>query len=217
VQGLGCCAALAASGSGLALAASSPAPGPSVRLDRHCYPVGSEVALHGAGFAPSRAYVVSLDGVYFGQDQTDATGAFATSLSPGGLSAGDAQVVDQLEATDGSSTATASFTVTRAPGARFLAPTAGRTPTKLPLEVWDFSPRGARRSVYIHYLTPAGAPDRTVTAGHTTGQCGYLRTRPRPIFPFTPSSGTWTLQLDTHRSYARRRAAPVARIRVRIG
>ncbi len=49
------------------------------------------VALSGSGFAGSREYVVSVDGVYFGESKTRANGTFRSSLRPGGLGAGVAQ------------------------------------------------------------------------------------------------------------------------------
>ena len=48
------------------------------------------------------------------------------------------------------------------------------------------------------------------------GQCGYLRTGKLRVFPFSPSGGTWTLQIDTRRRYAKRPGGPVARISVQI-
>lgn len=56
----------------------------------------------------------------------------------------------------------------------------------------------------------------TVKLGHTGGQCGYLLTRSRHVFPFDPSVGNWTLQLDTSPSYTRFPRGPVARIGVRL-
>jgi hypothetical protein len=192
--------------------ATSSVP-PTVTPDHRCYLVGTPVQLHGAGFAPSRTYVVSIDEVYFGQDQTDASGDFETSLKPGGLGAGVAQSIEQLQASDGTSVATTIFTVTRATGARLIFKPGS---AKAPLEVWGFSLSGARLPLYVHYVSPHGALKRTVAAGHTGGQCGYLRTQPRAIFPFRASAGRWTLQVDTQKTYAKRPAAPVARIRVRI-
>lgn len=210
--GLGLGGALAAAGSGLSLAAAGQ---PNVRTDRGCYRVGAVVRLRGSGFAPLRSYVVSVDSVYFGQQQTDGAGGFVTSLVPGGLGADVTQSVEHLEASDGAASATHTFTVTRKPGARLLAGRTLQSP-RVPLEVWGFALDGHRRVVYVHYVSPAGHSRTTVALGHTGGQCGYLRTSPRPIFPFSPARGAWTLQLDTHRTYAPAPVAPVARIRVRI-
>ncbi len=57
----------------------------------------------------------------------------------------------------------------------------------------------------------------TVLLGHTRGQCGYMQTRSRQVFPFAPSSGNWTLQIDTRRDYRRALRGPVARIGIQVG
>jgi hypothetical protein len=52
--------------------------------------------------------------------------------------------------------------------------------------------------------------------GRVGGQCGFLQTRPRRMFPFAPSVGQWTLQVDTLRSYAAQPTGAWARVRVLI-
>lgn len=201
---------------GLLLAAPPAFGAPSVQTDRGCYLVGQRVGLRGAGFAAGRPFNVRIDGVSFGQSTTDSQGGFRTSLRPGGLAAGITQHVDHLDATDGSVHAGTAFTVTRPPGARFLASSGDASTLSAPFEVWGFARDGHRRTVYLHYVTPAGRPAGTVKLGRTSGQCGSLRTRRRRVFPFAPSLGAWTLQLDTSPGYARHVTTPVARILVRI-
>jgi hypothetical protein len=65
-------------------------------------------------------------------------------------------------------------------------------------------------------VSPSGHTARTTSLGHAGGQCGYLRTGNLRVFPFSPSAGTWTLQVDTSRRYAKRPGGPVARISVQI-
>ncbi len=207
------CVATAASAIALAAAVVGP---PRVTPNRGCYLLGQRVSLRGAGFAANRTYVVTIDGVYFGQSRTDSQGTFVASLKPGGLDAGYAQQVYDLQASDGSSLARASFTVTRRTGGLFLATRGNPRSLRAPFEVWDFAPSGGRRSVYVHYISPRGRSHSTVRLGQTGGQCGYLRTPSRRVFPFSPSIGTWTLQLDTSRSYLRKPGGPVAKIRVLI-
>jgi hypothetical protein len=201
-----------AAGAGAAAGASVPA----VHTGRGCYLVGQRVALRGSGFAPSREYVVSIDDVYFGNNTTNSRGGFQSALRPGGLGAGVAQAVEHVEATDGTVAARTDFTLTRAAGARLLV--AGGNPRTLraPFQVWAFALDGRRRPVYLHYVSPSGAVTLTASLGAATGQCGYLLTASRRLFPFTPTTGGWTLQLDTRHGYARRPRGPVARIGVRI-
>ena len=205
--GIGC--------SGLAAAAAKPAP--TIRTDRGCYSVGKKVKITGTGFAPAQAYEVAVDGIDFGEAITTGAGEFASSLIPGGLGAGQAQLVHHLNVSDGTSDAAATFTVTRSkPGARFLAGGGDVRTLKAPLEVWGFSMTGRRPSGYLHYVAPSGHVKRTVSLGRAGGQCGYLRTGKLRVFPFSPSGGTWTLQIDTRRRYAKRPGSPVARISVQI-
>ncbi len=162
--------------------------------------------------------MISIDGVYFGQDRANAHGALIRrdSLRPGGLAAGMAQAVDRLEASDGTRTARTRFTLTRRPGARFLATSGSAHSLRAPVEVWGFALTGARRRVYLHYVNPSGRLVDTTDLGQTGGQCGYLKTAAIRIFPFTPSRGRWTLQIDSRRTYGARPAGPVQRISVHI-
>jgi hypothetical protein len=82
-----------------------------------------------------------------------------------------------------------------------------------PFQVWDF---GTGVKVYLHYVSPSGHVRKTVTLGTAGGQCGYLKTHKRKVFPFSPGKGRWTLQVDTKHAYASQPAGPVARIRVKI-
>jgi hypothetical protein len=187
-----------------------------VRTNRGCYLVGQTVRVSGAGFAASRSYDVAIDGVDFGQSRTNQAGGFATSLVPGGLGAGVIQSIDQLDATDGTSSADTTFTVTRTAGARFLASGGDPHTLRAPFTVWGFALDGTVRPVYLHYVSPAGQLRMTTHLGTTGGQCGYLLTPARRVFPFNPSLGTWTLQVDSNRGYSDHPAGPAAVIRVDI-
>lgn len=203
---------------GVAAAGAAPAPAAAaqLRVARSCYLPGQVVPLTGSGFAPNRQFDLADDGVDFGQSSTDGGGGFSVSFRPGGLPAGVAQHVEHLDATDGTASAQATFTLTRATGARFLA-TRGRLQTlRAPFEVWGFGLDGRTRPVYLHYVSPSGRAARTILLGRAGGQCGYLRTHTRSLFPFTASRGGWTLQLDARSGYTRVPGKPVTRIRVRV-
>lgn len=200
--------------SGLALGASAHA---TVRTSRGCYLVGQSVTVIGSGFAPNRLFDLAIDGVDFGQEKTNAAGAFtAKGLVPGGLAANVVEHVDHVDATDGTVSATTTFTVTDAPRARFLAARGNPDTLRAPFQVWGFSLDGRVRSVFVHYVAPSGALRRTIKLGKTHGQCGYLMTGRVRVFPFAPSRGTWTLQVDTRRDYSRHPRGPVWRIPVQI-
>ncbi len=189
---------------------------PVVQTEHGCYLVGQTVHFSGGGLAASRAYEVAVDGVDFGQSETDASGAFHGHLLPGGLPAGSPQSVDRLEVTDGSSDAATSFTVTRSAGARFLASRGDPRRLRASFQVWGFATNGSRHDTYVHYVSPSGQPSDTVRLGRTGGQCGYLLTPRMRFFPFSPSTGRWTLQVDTVARYSTHPSGPVARISVQI-
>jgi hypothetical protein len=212
--------ALAAAGGGKAgpLGAATSAAKPAIHTNKGCYVVGQHVRLIGKGFAPNRSYDVAIDGVDFGQGTTSAAGGFISpSLIPGGLAAGQVQHVAALNVTDGTSTAQGKFTVTRTPGTRLLKPT-GTTAKTLsgPFQVWGFALGSTRKTVYLHYVSPAGSARQTVQLGRVAGQCGYLLTSSRRVFPFSPSTGDWVLQVDTHPAYASRPGGPVGRIFITV-
>lgn len=200
----------------LAVPAALASSAPSLRTDRGCYRVGQRVELRGAGFAAARKILVTVDEVDFGTSTTDSKGGFAGPIVPGGLPANVAQRVFRVAANDGTSTARTNFTVSRSAGARFFASSGDPKTLRAPFELWGLATDGKRRPVYLHYVSPSGRARMTIAFGNTTGQCGYLRTGNRRVFPFAPSFGSWTLQFDTSRGYAHKPPGAIARIRVQI-
>jgi hypothetical protein len=193
---------------------------PTLRTDRGCYLVGQQVKITGAGFAASRAYQVALNGIDFGISTTQADGGFTAALRPGGLGANVVQDVDTLTASDGTSMAQTTLTVTRTTGARILAGRGAAATLRAPFQVWGFAldsgKATAKQPVYVHYVGPHHLLRTTAQLGYTGGQCGYLKTAPRRVFPFIPAPGTWTLQLDSKPTYFSRPPGPVARITVHV-
>jgi hypothetical protein len=58
--------------------------------------------------------------------------------------------------------------------------------------------------VYVHYVDPAGRLKQTISLGRGASPCGTIKRSPlRRLFPFVARKGTWTLQVDTRRSYRR--------------
>ncbi len=189
---------------------------PSIGTSRGCYLVGQAVQLSGRGFAPSRSYVVTLDGVYLGTSTTDTQGGFAVPVHPGGLPAGTAQHADHVRVSDGTSRAATYFTVTRPAGAEVLASSGSPQSVQARFSVWGFSITGAPVPVYLHYVKPSGSQEARTFLGTTGGQCGWIATPRRLLFPFSVSAGTWTLQFDTHKSYASHPDGPVSKVRVTV-
>jgi hypothetical protein len=187
-----------------------------VTVGARCYAVGAKVKVAGSGFAAASPYDISVDGIDFGQSLTSPTGTFAAAFAPGGLGAGQAQLAELLTASDGTTTATVAYTVTRRTGALFVPGTGSSPRRAVPFQVWDFAPTGAEVPVYLHYVAPNGTSTHSVKLGTTTGQCGALSTAKRALFPFDPGTGTWTLQFDTSSRYSATPGARVARLRILI-
>jgi hypothetical protein len=210
-------AAVASATSGSAYAATAATAAAKITTAKRCYQVGQAVTVTGAGFMASSEYDVAVDGIDFGQSVTNASGGFKTAFKPGGLAAGQAQIVDRLDASDGVSDPAVNFTVTRNTGALFGAGTGSSAERKVPFEVWDFAPTGPAAKVYLHYVNEQAVSPKTVALGTTTGQCGYLRTKPQQLFPFKPTAGVWLLQFDTDAKFALHPKGRVARLYVEIG
>lgn len=196
---------------------------PILQTNHGCYLVGQPVQITGSGFAPTRTYQVTVDGIDFGTSTTDSTGAFTAALRPGGLGANVVQAVHVLDATDGTSDTRIKFTVTRPAGARVIAGPGPPATLRAPFQVWGFGlggvPLGAtsiQLPVYVHYVGPHRRLRKTISLGHTRGQCGYLKTKARRLFPFIPARGNWTLQIDTSHAYSKHPLAPAAKIRVTV-
>jgi hypothetical protein len=201
----------------LAAAAAVAFASATVSTNRRCYVVGQAAQLSGSGFAPSTQFTVTVGGVLYGTKHTDPNGSFSIRLLPGGLPAGAAQHTDRATVDDGTGhVASTSFTVTR----KAVALLTGLRKTSLGetgrLKLWGFSLDGSARKAYVHYVGPAGGVHRTMALGSTRGACGWLVSRRELFVPFSLSRGTWTLQVDTRRTYARRPDGPVSRIQVGI-
>ena len=189
---------------------------PAVSTDRGCYLVGQTVNLSGQGFTPHSTYVVTVDGVYLGQRGANAHGNFSIPLHPGGLPAGAAQHVDHVEVSDGSSTGTTNFTVTRPAGARILPSGSNVRTAKARFQVWGFALGGGQPPIYVHYVDPAGKQEARTFIGRTGGQCGNITSPLIPLFGFSAGRGTWILQVDTKRTYTAHPRGPVSRISITL-
>ena len=210
-----------------ALTAAPASAAPVLVTNESCYLVGQRVGITGTGFAASRPFQLAVDGVSLGTSTTNASGGFSASVIPGGLGANVVQYPHALVATDGTNSASTKFTVTRTTGARILASTGSASSLRAPFQVWGFAFDHGKLSpyattgntqlpLYVHYLSPKKRLKGTKALGRTGGQCGYLRTSARRVFPFTPSRGTWTLQVDSQSTYTAHPTGPVAKIILRV-
>lgn len=202
--------ATAAGAAGLALPVAAPAA--TVATDRACYPAdrGQAALVRGEGFAPGGQVLVLVNGGIVASTTADALGVATASVEvpdPPEEGRGAHETEFRIALQQGGTTAE-----TRARSARRLAdfsPDRG-DPAGLRVRFSAFGFGLARAagqrppSIYVHYVDPKGKHRRTVRLGTGRGPCGSIaRTARRPLFPFLPRNGRWTLQFDTRRRYAR--------------
>jgi hypothetical protein len=207
-------AALAVAG----LIAVPVAQAAKVTTDKRCYRENAAIRTPVSGFAPSAKLSLTLDGITIPSDNTtvtDAHGSFVGYLSPGpALPAHALEHGSKLTVTDGTSSASATFFVTRPTGAALSGRAGKAQRRRVHFDVWGFALDGRRRQVYIHYVRPSGKLRTTVRLGHTSGSCGVLHSALRAELPSAAESGRWVLVLDTNRKLSSRTGAPRIKISV---
>jgi hypothetical protein len=205
---------------GAALAACAAAPGAAgaaqIQTDRLCYlnrptTAMQTVTLTGAGFTPAAPYQATLDGrpLTLENATADTTGAITTVVQVR-LADQPAPAIDHtytLAVQQGANTATTQFTLSD-----FKAdfrPARGNPKTlRVRFRAFafglDVAQDDPRPDVYLHYIRPNGRLRTTIRLGRAKGACGtLLHTRLRRLFPFNAERGTWRLQFDTHKRFAR--------------
>ncbi len=183
-----------------------------IRVNRACFadPADREdtVQLSGSGFTPNAAYQVTLDGQPLpgGSDRTDAAGNLSGKFvapSVGTVSRAARQHRFRLGVQEGANAPVTFFTVSRL-FASFRPATGNPTTLRVRFSLYGFSLQGATRPpAYLHYVGPSGRVARTTRLGTATPPCGFLRTKRRRLFGFTPRRGAWRLQFDTRKRYTR--------------
>lgn len=188
------------------------ASGAEIRVNRSCFadPVDREdtIQLTGSGFTPNAGYQVTLDGqpLTGGNGRTDAAGNMSGRfVAPGVATVSRAarQHRFRLSVQEGANQPVTTFTVSRL-FASFRPATGNPTTLRVRFSLYGFSLQGdTRPPVYVHYVGPSGRVARTTRLGSAAQACGFLRTKRRRLFGFTPRRGAWRLQFDTRRRYTR--------------
>jgi hypothetical protein len=189
------------------LLAPAAADAGTVKLDQRCYVAGEPVVVTGSAFTPDSQLTLtsSPGGATFPAAVADATGAFQTRFAapaPKSRGARAADVtstrlvaVDPLDSTQTASTPLriANFTVDR-----------GTSRNPRSVRTWYFSgfPTGA--TIYGHFRYH-GRTMANHRFGRATGACGLLHARARGIPVTHLRAGTWTIQVDTAKTYRRDR------------
>lgn len=183
---------------------AAPASAATLQTDASCYQETEEVVLKGSGYAPLSTVTVTRDGTPLGTAQADADGTFQSKFATPELPAGHREDVYTLTATDALNAGTTRYRSTKV-FADFSPGSGDPTRLRVRFNIYGFGLARPRARVYLHYVRlSTGAVRRTIELGSVTGTCGAIRrTSLRKLFPFTPEHGTWILQFDTVRRYAR--------------
>lgn len=167
------------------------------------------VRLAGSGFDPNAAYQVTLDGQPLpgGNGTTDAAGNLSGRfVAPGvrSVSRSARQHTFRLGVQQGANRPETTFTVSRLL-ASFRPATGDPRSLRVRFSLYGFGLQGSGEAppVYVHYVGPTGRLARTVRLGNPGQACGFLRTKRRRLFAFSPRAGKWRLQFDLRRRYTR--------------
>lgn len=169
-------------------------------LDPVCYLSGGTGMLTGRGFKPNATWTAKLRGTkQIGTGRVDGRGRVRARFTAPTYRGKSGTREITLSVTDGPNVASTTFLMS--PLDASFTPRTG-DPATLRVR-WRVLGLGPNRGVYVHYLNPRGRHRRTIRIGTTRPPCGALKTGPIALFPFRYGYGTWTLQVDTSRRFAR--------------
>jgi hypothetical protein len=192
---------------------AAPGHAATVSTPEACYSSRQPVDYVGTEFRPGARYTVDVAGRRVATGRVsrfgDLSGHFRAPIPARGRP-GERSYA--LTVSDGARRATTRFRSTIF-GADFKPDRGDPATLRVRFYAYDF---GRGRTVYLHYVRPDRRPRLTVRLGATTGPCGTVSTRLRPIFPFRAAPGSWRLQFDTSPRYEPRPALPFVRLVVPI-
>jgi hypothetical protein len=184
----------------LALGAGSAAAKATITLDPGCYQSGAGGLLTGTGFTPNGTWTAKLAGTHqIGTGHTDAKGRIRATFTAPVYHGTTGTRELTLSVTDGPHVASTTFQMT--PLTASFSPRTG-DPATLRVR-WRVLGLGPQHGVYVHYIRPDGALQRTVRIGTTRGPCGTLKTGPIALFPFKYAYGRWTFQVDASSHFSK--------------
>jgi hypothetical protein len=181
--------ALAATGTGTARAAA-------LDLGAACTYSGAALELSGSGFSPNG--VVTLTGAASGTATTDATGSFSRPFrAPASPSLTGRTAT--IQASDGNPANTAKVKVKVVKDQLATnAPLSGKPGSVV---TWRFAGFDPGRPIYGHFRL-GNHTQRNFRFGLASGPCGTLTVRAQRV-PTASKPGSWMLQLDQQKAYAR--------------
>jgi hypothetical protein len=173
----------------------------TVTLDKPCYTPGSPIVVTGAGFTPSTGVTLTGDGV-FGQATTDPTGAFQAPVAapPTGNTGAKPSDVATWTLTVNDPASPVNNAAAQYQVANFAADR-GKPRDPRTVRKWYFSGFPTGSTVYAHFRYK-GKTVSNYRMGQAAGPCGLLSKR-APGIPGHVHTGTYTLQIDTRKTYSK--------------
>ncbi len=168
------------------------------------------VSLSAAGFAASAAVDVRVDGDPVATVTAGSDGRIEARFNPPHQERGQRRFqIELTQRDDPSHSVVLTSRVTAL--AATLRPRAARPRSTV---TWRGRGFTAAAPLYVHYVKD-GVAHRTVRLAVPRGACGRFRAR-RAQFPFRPSLGEWTLQIDQQRVFAPIPRTAFVRLPVRV-
>jgi len=177
--------------------APASASAADVTVDQPCYAENRPIGVAGSGYTPSSIATLTLDGTTSSAD-TDATGAFSTSLTAPTTTLGHPGAQQYtLSTRDVDSGAEASTTIMVAKLGVDAVPATAKPHSRI---TWFFGGFPSQKAIYGHWRF-GGKTRANHRMGQPQGPCGVLKAKARQIEASKIRFGTWTVQFDHNRGY----------------
>jgi hypothetical protein len=189
----------------LSLAASSPASAAEISISpqKPCYRSGEELDMTGSGFTPNGSVTVSFPGTILGEALTDATGAFAGTLTLRKDNGRERRTYTATDSVDPALTASTEILISEVDVV--LKPRNGAPGRPLRIDADGFT---TGRRLWAHVNPPGRGRVRNLKIGRLKGACHSLLVK-RALLPRNAKVGLYVVQFDTFRRYRSKRPAKV--------
>jgi hypothetical protein len=177
--------------------APASASAADVTVDQSCYVEQGTMVVSGSGYTPNSIATVTVGGTTYSAD-TDATGAFSTTLSAPSTSLkhpGAQQF--PLTAHDVDTNVDTNTTVNVAKVGVDGVPSKSKPHKRI---TWNIAGFPGQKALYGHWRF-GGKTRANHRMGVPQGPCGVLRVKARQIEADRVRFGTWTVQFDHNRVY----------------
>ncbi|TML09353.1 MAG: hypothetical protein E6G41_00235 [Actinobacteria bacterium] len=191
--------------------APASASATDVAVDQPCYAQGRAMEVSGSGYTPNSIATLTVGGTTTSAD-TDATGAFTTSLSaPMTALELPGAVQFTLAAHDVDSGADTSTTINVARVGVDALPRTAKPHARI---TWYLAGFPSQKAIYGHWRF-GGKTRANHRMGFPSGPCGVLTAKARQIEAKRIRFGTWTVQFDHNRVYDKHaQPSVIAKVRV---